>query len=328
MDWLVSPILDEEKLFCPTHFFLLISRMAIPKVNRRKISENHDKDAAKVASKKNNTPKHVKFTEKTPKAHPKRKEQSAHKLNGFEGSETGDGSSEEEEEEGEDEDEEDEDEEDGDDSSEKGSNKSSDDASNAQPSSKDQPTPNRKSKRKATDDETGVVYLGRIPHGFYEEEMKSYFSQFGEVLRVRLSRCKRTGKPKHYGFIEFKHRQVAQIVAETIHNYLLSGKLLQCKLLEKDEIHPELWVGAGTKFMKDCKIRLDRQKHNQPKPLSQQIVISNRVVEKEQKKRQRLAEQGIDYDFQGYIPLAQPQAATTATPDDNPRKNKKSKKKA
>jgi hypothetical protein len=124
--------------------------MAIPKVNRRKISENHDKDAAQVASKKNNTPKHVKFTEKTPKAHPKRKEQSAHKLNGFEGSETGDDSSEEEEEEGEDEDEEDEDEEDGDDSSEKGSNKSSDDASNAQPSSKDQPTPNRKSKRKVS----------------------------------------------------------------------------------------------------------------------------------------------------------------------------------
>jgi hypothetical protein len=68
--------------------------------------------------------------------------------------------------------------------------------------------------------------------------------------------------------------------------------------------------------------------HLKPKPLSQQIVISNRLVEKEQKKRQRLAEQGIDYDFQGYIPLAQPQAATTATPDDNPKKSKKSKKKA
>ena len=39
--------------------------------------------------------------------------------------------------------------------------------------------------------ERGVVYLGRIAHGFYEEEMKGYFSQFGEVTRVRLSRSKK-----------------------------------------------------------------------------------------------------------------------------------------
>jgi len=39
--------------------------------------------------------------------------------------------------------------------------------------------------------ERGVVYLGRIAHGFYEEEIKGYFSQFGEVTRVRLSRSKK-----------------------------------------------------------------------------------------------------------------------------------------
>ena len=39
--------------------------------------------------------------------------------------------------------------------------------------------------------EVGVIYLGRIPHGFYEEEMESYFSQFGQVSRLRLSRNKK-----------------------------------------------------------------------------------------------------------------------------------------
>ena len=37
----------------------------------------------------------------------------------------------------------------------------------------------------------GVIYLGRIPHGFYEEQMKSYFKQFGDVTRLRLSRNKK-----------------------------------------------------------------------------------------------------------------------------------------
>jgi nucleolar protein 15 len=40
-------------------------------------------------------------------------------------------------------------------------------------------------------EKTGVVFLGRIPHGFYEDEMRSYFSQFGTVLRIRLSRNKK-----------------------------------------------------------------------------------------------------------------------------------------
>jgi nucleolar protein 15 len=34
----------------------------------------------------------------------------------------------------------------------------------------------------------GVVYLGHIPHGFYEEELRGFFSQFGEVSRVKVSR--------------------------------------------------------------------------------------------------------------------------------------------
>ena len=37
----------------------------------------------------------------------------------------------------------------------------------------------------------GIIYVGHIPHGFYEEEMKRFFSQFGHVKRVKLSRNKK-----------------------------------------------------------------------------------------------------------------------------------------
>lgn len=39
-----------------------------------------------------------------------------------------------------------------------------------------------------------VIYLGHIPHGFYEKQMQGFFSQFGEVSRLRLSRSKKTGQ--------------------------------------------------------------------------------------------------------------------------------------
>jgi hypothetical protein len=41
---------------------------------------------------------------------------------------------------------------------------------------------------------SNVVYLGHIPHGFYEDQMRGFFNQFGDVLRLRLSRSKKTGE--------------------------------------------------------------------------------------------------------------------------------------
>jgi nucleolar protein 15 len=38
---------------------------------------------------------------------------------------------------------------------------------------------------KSGKEDTGVVYIGRIPHGFYEHEMRSYFTQFGDITRLR-----------------------------------------------------------------------------------------------------------------------------------------------
>lgn len=43
---------------------------------------------------------------------------------------------------------------------------------------------------------SGVVYIGHIPHGFYEEAMNGFFKQFGDVIRVRISRSKKSGRCK------------------------------------------------------------------------------------------------------------------------------------
>ena len=93
-----------------------------------------------------------------------------------------------------------------------------------------------------------VVFVGRVPHGFYEEEMRAYFSQFGDITRLRLSRNRATGASKHYAFIEFRHASVAKIAAETMHNYLLFGHLLQCKVVPNEEVHPDTFKGANKKF--------------------------------------------------------------------------------
>ncbi|KAI0783625.1 hypothetical protein C8Q75DRAFT_725508 [Abortiporus biennis] len=153
-----------------------------------------------------------------------------------------------------------------------------------------------KAKRKPSGD-LGVVYLGRIPHGFYEDQLKSYFSQFGDITRLRLSRNKRTGRSKHYAFIEFDSSSVAKIVAETMDNYLLTGHILTCKVIPKDEVHPELWVGANRKWRVVPSSRLARAQHNKPRTEEEQINAEARLLKRQAQTKRKLQEAGIDYDF-------------------------------
>ncbi len=94
----------------------------------------------------------------------------------------------------------------------------------------------------------GVVYVGRIPHGFYEHEMREYFSQFGDINRLRLSRSRKSGASKHYAFIEFSSVGVAKIVADTMDNYLMFGHILKCKVIPQEQLHESMWKGANKRF--------------------------------------------------------------------------------
>lgn len=91
---------------------------------------------------------------------------------------------------------------------------------------------NIKKKEKHYDNNRKVIYIGRLPHGFYEQELKGFFSQFGIVTRVRVVRSRKTGNSRCFAFVEFKYEEVAKIAAETMNNYLLYDKILKCNTVE------------------------------------------------------------------------------------------------
>ncbi|KAK4455032.1 hypothetical protein QBC34DRAFT_391375 [Podospora aff. communis PSN243] len=95
---------------------------------------------------------------------------------------------------------------------------------------------------------TGVMYLGSIPHGFYEHEIKEYFSQFGEITRLRVVRNKKTGASKHRAFLEFADAEVADIAARTMDSYLLFGHILRARVVDPSQVHPELFKGSNRRF--------------------------------------------------------------------------------
>ncbi|XP_068744059.1 MKI67 FHA domain-interacting nucleolar phosphoprotein-like [Montipora capricornis] len=155
--------------------------------------------------------------------------------------------------------------------------------------------------RTEVDDLTpGVIYLGHIPHGFYEDQIRDFFCQFGTVNRVRLSRNKKTARSKGYAFVEFACDEVAKIVAETMHNYMMFGKLLKCHVVPKEKLHPKLWKGANEKFRYVSRGKNEIKRQNREKNEKEYGKQINNVLLKERKKRKKMKDLGIDYDFPGY----------------------------
>ena len=135
---------------------------------------------------------------------------------------------------------------------------------------------------------TGVIYLGRIPHGFYETEMKSYFSQFGTVERISIPRNKKTGRFKHFAFIEFQDEKVAKIAQETMDNYLLMNHQLVCKMV--NEIPDNL---CSKKFKFINWVKKEALKRSKSSLESRKARINSKMEEKNQK----MKDLGIDYSF-------------------------------
>lgn len=51
-------------------------------------------------------------------------------------------------------------------------------------------------------------------------------------------------------------------------NYLLLGHILQCKVIPKDKVHPDLWVGANRKWRPVPRDRIVRVQHHKVSPVN------------------------------------------------------------
>ncbi|KAK4194755.1 hypothetical protein QBC40DRAFT_212942 [Triangularia verruculosa] len=167
----------------------------------------------------------------------------------------------------------------------------------------------------------GVVYLGRIPHGFYEHELRSYFGQFGDISKLRVVRNKKTGASRHRAFIEFAEAEVADIAARTMDKYLLFGHLLTAKVVPPEQVHPDLFKGANRRFKV---IPWNKMAGNQlERPLSESQWQAK--ITKEEQRRLARAEKLkdlMDYEFdtpQLKAPEAKPQLENGTAEEEAPK---------
>ncbi|XP_012234184.1 MKI67 FHA domain-interacting nucleolar phosphoprotein [Linepithema humile] len=147
----------------------------------------------------------------------------------------------------------------------------------------------------------GIVYVGHLPHGFYEEQMKDYFQQFGNVTRVRVSRSKKTGKSRGYGYVEFFHSEVAKVAAESMNNYLMCGRLLKAKYIPPENQHSGFFSGLNWSEDKYPKLK-NRKKAirnlNRVQHIGKHETYVKRTLSKLSMLESKLQKQGISIKFQ------------------------------
>lgn len=138
-----------------------------------------------------------------------------------------------------------------------------------------------------TEELSSIVYVGHLPDDFEEKEMRKYFKQFGTIKNLQLSRSKKTGNSKHYGWIEFETTEIASIVAKAMNNYLLfNNSILVCNVVPKSKVHPMLFKNArkGPKKPKEI-------------PVLSKKEMALKLARQEKAIKAKLAAKGIDYKW-------------------------------
>lgn len=176
----------------------------------------------------------------------------------------------------------------------------------------------------------GVMYVGHLPYGFYEEEMHAFFSQFGTVTRVRVSRNKKTKKPKGYAFVEFLVSEVADTVAEAMNGYMMFSRTLVAKRLQPSEVHRNTFLGCHKPLAKATR-PIDRRKgemrkRQKPKTEEQHEKRLKKLVTGETRLRAKLKAAGVEYDFDGYAEQLEAREGVAKKKKKTAKRTKKSRK--
>ncbi|XP_047956943.1 cleavage stimulating factor 64-like isoform X3 [Salvia hispanica] len=79
------------------------------------------------------------------------------------------------------------------------------------------------------------VFVGNIPYDATEEQITQICEEVGPVVSFRLVTDRETGKPKGYGFCEYKDEETALSARRNLQGYDINGRQLRVDFAENDK---------------------------------------------------------------------------------------------
>ncbi|CAI7882942.1 unnamed protein product [Closterium sp. NIES-53] len=79
------------------------------------------------------------------------------------------------------------------------------------------------------------VFVGNIPYDTTEEQLRQICEEVGPVVSFRLVTDRESGKPKGYGFCEYRDEETAQSARRNLNGYDINGRQLRVDFAESDK---------------------------------------------------------------------------------------------
>lgn len=113
------------------------------------------------------------------------------------------------------------------------------------------------------------VFVGNIPYDATEEKLRDIFSAVGPVLSFRIVFDRETGKPKGYGFCEYKDQETATSAIRNLNGRDLGGRQLRVDSAT-NERKEELEEAAPAQQQQQ-----QQPQTQQPAPVADPIISQN-----------------------------------------------------
>lgn len=128
--------------------------------------------------------------------------------------------------------------------------------------------------------------------------MLGYFRQFGNVLRIRVARNRRTGNHKGWAYVGFDNKAVAEIAAESMNGYLMFEQRLGCTVM-KPELIPKAMRHGPLLVMRPSYLGIAKKdtiaRNNTTG--KNDVINAKKRVQNLNKTLKKLQNMGINYDF-------------------------------
>ena len=91
------------------------------------------------------------------------------------------------------------------------------------------------------------LYIGNLPYSVTEDQLRDLFSQFGEIVDLKLITDKMSGRSRGIAFVEYTSDEDANKAIEATNNTELDGRAIVVNVARPPKPRTEGGFGGGNR---------------------------------------------------------------------------------
>jgi RNA recognition motif-containing protein len=89
------------------------------------------------------------------------------------------------------------------------------------------------------------IYVSNLSFNVQDEDLRAFFTEYGDVSSAKVITDKFTGKSRGFGFVEMPDNEAAQKAIAELDNGIVEGRTIRVMEARPKESRPERPAGGG-----------------------------------------------------------------------------------